>query len=317
MGKTAMCIKMLELLNTGRVYQISDLADILETNKRNIIEYKRELEEAGYTIISTTGKYGGYQLDKSNIFPSLKLNEEEKNSLVDGFSFLESNVEFIASSSFKTAEAKVMSAINHEVVSSNLKIINKYPYALSKSELNERYSIIKLSVDDFTAVSIKYSNDFNMESSFLFHPYELFMYDDMWHVIGWNELLCDIDILKINKIIEIQNDKKPFKIWKYYDRSDYLDEYGIKEVGIWHRVEFIAYNQYSSYVKERIYGRNQVVTPIDSNSTLVAVDMQNKEKITSFILSFTDDIKVLGPKWLIDEMKRHADYFNALYKEEY
>lgn len=311
-----MCIKMLELLNTGRIYQISELADILDTNKRNIIEYKRELEEAGYKIISTTGKYGGYQLDKSNIFPSLKLTNDEKNSLIDGFCFLDSNVEFIASNSFKVAEAKVMSAINHEMVEGNLKIINKYPYALSKDELNERYSIIKSSVDDFTAVSIKYSNDFNLESNFLFHPYELFMFDDMWHVIGWNELLYDIDILKLNKIIEIKNDKKPFKIWKYYDRSDYLDEYGIKESGMWYRVEFIAYNQYSSYVKERIYGRNQIVTPIDSNSTLVAVDMQNKEKITSFILSFTDDIKVLGPVWLIEEMKRHADYFNNLYKEK-
>ncbi len=311
-----MCIKMLQLLNTGRVYQVSKLAEILETNKRNIIEYKRELEEAGYVIISVSGKYGGYQLDRSNIFPALKLTADEKKELIDGFSFLNSNVEFLNSNSFKTAEAKVLSAINHEIVENNLKIINKFPYALSKADLNERYSIIKDSIKDFKAVRIKYSNDYNEESSFLYHPYELFMYDDMWHVIGWNELLYDIDILKLNKIIEITIDRKSFDIYKFYERSDYLDEFGIKESGLWHRVEFVAYNQYSSYVKERIYGRNQIVTPLDSNSTLVSVDMQNKEKITSFILSFTDDIKVLGPKWLIDEMKRHADYFRELYKEE-
>ena len=65
MGKSAMCIQMLQILNSGRVYKASELADLLETNPRNIIEYKKELEEAGYYIISIPGKFGGYQLDKT------------------------------------------------------------------------------------------------------------------------------------------------------------------------------------------------------------------------------------------------------------
>ena len=32
---------MLELLNTGRIFKAQELADILETNVRNIIEYKK------------------------------------------------------------------------------------------------------------------------------------------------------------------------------------------------------------------------------------------------------------------------------------
>lgn len=52
MGKAAMCIKMLQMLNSGRIYKVSELADLLETNPRNVIEYKKELEEAGYYIIT-------------------------------------------------------------------------------------------------------------------------------------------------------------------------------------------------------------------------------------------------------------------------
>ena len=59
MSKTLMCIKMLELLNTGRVFKATELANLLETNVRNIIEYKKELEEAGYYISSVLGRYGG------------------------------------------------------------------------------------------------------------------------------------------------------------------------------------------------------------------------------------------------------------------
>ena len=42
MGKAASCIRMLQILNTGRIYKVSELAELLETNPRNIIEYKKE-----------------------------------------------------------------------------------------------------------------------------------------------------------------------------------------------------------------------------------------------------------------------------------
>ena len=50
MGKTSNCLKMLQLLSSGRVYKGQELADILETNVRNIAEYRTELEQAGYFI---------------------------------------------------------------------------------------------------------------------------------------------------------------------------------------------------------------------------------------------------------------------------
>ena len=84
MGKSSMCLQMLQLLNTGRVYKCSELAEILETNSRNIIEYKKELEEAGYYITSIPGKYGGYKLEKTCLIPSLRLlgNEEKAIKMI-------------------------------------------------------------------------------------------------------------------------------------------------------------------------------------------------------------------------------------------
>ncbi len=60
MGKTSNCLKMLQILSSGRVYKGQELADILETNVRNIAEYRTELEMAGYYIEGIPGKYGGY-----------------------------------------------------------------------------------------------------------------------------------------------------------------------------------------------------------------------------------------------------------------
>ena len=67
MGKTALCIRMLQILNTGRIYKVTELAEILNTNPRNIYEYKKELDEisidSGFYIETIPGKYGGYKLN--------------------------------------------------------------------------------------------------------------------------------------------------------------------------------------------------------------------------------------------------------------
>lgn len=47
MEKTAKCIKMLWILNTGRIYKVKELADLLETKERNVIDYKEELNFLG------------------------------------------------------------------------------------------------------------------------------------------------------------------------------------------------------------------------------------------------------------------------------
>lgn len=68
MKRSARCIQMLQLLKARGFLSREELATLLDTNIRNVSEYRKELEEAGYSIISTTGKYGGYQLDASCLF---------------------------------------------------------------------------------------------------------------------------------------------------------------------------------------------------------------------------------------------------------
>lgn len=142
------------------------------------------------------------------------------------------------------------------------------------------------------------------------------MYNNAWFVIGWNRNRGDIAFFKINRITKIDITEEKFKIWKMYNRSDYLDEYGFKNNGDWYHVEFEAYNIYASLVKERIYGKNQEVIPIDEKTTLVKVDMQNKESILVFVLGFNRNLKVLEPQWLKDELVKYSDYLIAEYSSE-
>ena len=56
MNRTSLCIKMLLLLKSRGKMNTSELAQQLETNPRNIREFRKELEVAGYNIKEIKGE---------------------------------------------------------------------------------------------------------------------------------------------------------------------------------------------------------------------------------------------------------------------
>ena len=316
MSKTSNCLKMLVLLNTGRVFKIAELADILETNARNIIEYKKELEEAGYFVKSIPGKYGGYYLDKSEIFPVLKFTEDEKEIINLGCNYILSRNDFIKKQEYLNAMAKVFSLINFKKFENDICIINRYPLAMSEYDLLLRYEFIETSIKNNQTIKLNYVSLKNIEREYLFDPYELFMYNNAWFVIGWSLTHGDIRYFKLNRIVKYEKTNKNFRIWKMYNRSKYLDKFGFKNNGEWFHIEFQATGPYAALIKERIYGKNQEVSSIDDLTTSIKVDMQNKESIITFVLGFGKNIKIIEPQWLKDELFVLGVYLQNLYKRE-
>jgi len=324
MGKAAMCIRMLQILNTGRTYKVSELADLLDTNPRNVIEYKKELDEvaafygAGFYIDTIPGRYGGYKLRNSAILPSLTLTETEKASLVEGVGYLSARNDFMKKKELQIAMGKILSTMTMSDIRNedSMLVINRYPLAMSEEDIRERFDILKSAIKKKVSVSFTYLTQKNELKERLLDPYDLVMYNNAYFVIGWlhSENRPDIYPFKLNRISNLKITDKKFSIWKYYNKTKFVDEHGFKTNGEWHHVEFIATGSYASLVKERIYGKNQVVEPIDANSTKVIVDMQNEENIRVFVLGFGKNIKVLKPEWLIDDLKEISQHILNEYK---
>ena len=323
MGKAAMCIRMLQILNTGRTYKVSELAELLDTNPRNIIEYKNELNEVaseqGYSfyVDNIPGRYGGYRLNGNIVLPALLLKNEEKEALIEATHYLASRNDFMRKDAFQLAVGKVISRIiiNDIKNEENMLVINRFPLSMSQEEIQYRYDILKAAIKAKKTVKFTYLTQKNVLKEREFDPYELFMYNNAWFVIGWlySENHPDIFWYKLNRIQDIEMTQNKFSVWKYYNKSQYVDEYGFKNNGDWYHVEFIAYGNYASLCKERIYGKNQVVEAIDENSTKVCVDMQNQESIRVFVLGFGENITILKPQWLKDDLKRIAKTIEEKY----
>lgn len=65
MSKISNVITMLELLSSGRKYNIKELSEQLEVKGRMIRLYKDELAKAGIYIDTVKGPYGGYVLNQN------------------------------------------------------------------------------------------------------------------------------------------------------------------------------------------------------------------------------------------------------------
>ena len=308
MGKAAMCIRMLQLMNTGRTFKCSELADILETNQRNIIEYKKELEEAGYYIISIPGKYGGYRLDKSKTIPSLRFTKEEDAALAEGVGYLSSRNDFLYQRNFQSAIAKVYSSFNNVVPEEDVTVLNRFPLAMPMEELMLRYDTIKNCLapgrrEQGRVIEMTYLSQNNEVSTRYLHPYKLFMYNNAWFVLGYDEESAEVRYFKLNRIQTLCVTDKKFRMLLSYNEGDYLNEFGMKQNGEWYPVKLKLTGTYAMLVKERIYGKDQEIEIVDETTTILSCKMQNKDNILKFALGFGRCCKVLEPQWLTEEIK--------------
>lgn len=314
MGKAAMCIRMLQVMNTGRIYKCSELADILETNPRNIIEYKKELEEAGYYIVSVPGKYGGYRLDKTHTIPTLKLAEEEKMTLLSGASYLESRDDFLERKQFQNVMAKIFSSMNHSMPMQDTFIIPGVTLSMSGEDLQKRYRAAERCIHNKKVMIIDFLSNDNVVRKRNIHPYKLFIFNNAWFVLAFCELANSVLYFKLNRIVDFTETDRKFRKLLSYSERDYIDENGLKQGGDWSdpspgaskhdwvHIRLKLTGRPAMYVKEYIYGQNQTVTAVDEKTTVLECDMQYKYNTVRFVLQFGTDCEVLEPQWLKDEV---------------
>ena len=316
MGKAAMCIKMLEMLNTRRTYKISELADMLETNSRNIVEYKKELEECGYYINSIKGRYGGYKLDENYVIPALKLLPDEKDSIIEAFNFSMTKKDFLKKKSFTSAIGKISSSIQLPEIKTNILSIDHYQLTMAEEDIRVRYEFIEKAIKTKHVIEIEYQSIKNGYKTHELHPYKLFIYNNSWFFLAWNPEVGDVWYFKLNRIAKWKMLNKTFEVWKSFKAEDYFDGNGFKNNGEFIHVKLIAKGVRKSLLKERVYGKNQVLTDLEDGTTLVSLDMQNEDQIISFVLGCGVDVKVLEPESIINKLKSIISEMQKIYVEE-
>lgn len=193
MNRTSLCIRMLLILKTNATKQnpinSKELAQALEVNPRNIREYKRELITAGYNIQEIKGRYGGYYLDETSIFPALRLDKQEEQALLEAKHFIQTQ-QFEKKSNFNSAVNKVLNS------SRDMNLI--FPIymddpniQMSKKELSMLHTV-QDALEMNHSIELTYQAKRQQASeTYLVDPYELIHYHDAYYVLGYNHTRQD------------------------------------------------------------------------------------------------------------------------------
>lgn len=201
MSKTENCLKLLEILNTGRIYKVDELAEQLETNCRNIPEYKKELELCGYDIISTSGRYGGYYLEKTKLLPQCKLSEEEKNVLLESFDFCMKELRFEHKKVLVQTFSKITSTFE---VHRNEEDLNSCLNKEQKRSIKQDnvYNFLVNAIENNTTIEILYGSLELDNKTYILNPYKLVLIDSRICLIALDNSLNIVRIFALNKIKE-------------------------------------------------------------------------------------------------------------------
>ncbi len=318
MFRTALCIKMLMILFTRDVVSIKELADMLETNPRNIPEFRKELEVAGYPIETVSGRYGGYRLKKTCFFPTVRLTDAEKKALVESFEYVTKQKNFPSTPAYQTAMEKIMAANRYRTIKDDeMILIPRHPLAMPEEEIQERYAAVSECVEHRTKLKMEYRSNDNVVRERIVHPYKLYMYNSAWFMLAYCELAKEIRYFKLNRMISFSQLPQKFDyIYSYREGSEWhewLDKYGMTRNGDWYDVKLKFTGKYAMVVQDYLYGKDQITECVDSNTTILTLKMKYKDSISNFVLGYGEFCEVLEPEWLKDEVLKKAQAIMKLY----
>lgn len=308
MSKAVHCIEMLQILSSGRIFKIEELANILETNPRNIIEYKKVLEDCGYLIDSIPGKFGGYRLTNNTISAIPPFSTEEKTALAEAYAINCTKNDIQHIEAYKIGMGKILSSISFKNELSHIDRIEQFPLAMPQEELSKRYLFIEQAIKNNEIVNLDYLSNDNIVYSRDIEPYHLFMNGDAWFVIGYCKLVKDYRIFKLCRISKYRVTGCYFKKDSFFNPRDYFSESGFRQLpnSDWHRIKIQLYGRSAVRAKDYCYGKDQIVTELKDGSTIIEVTMQFKSNIISLVLGFKDECKILEPEWLKEEVRNTA-----------
>ena len=169
MSKISNVLTMLQLLQSGRKYSISELASILEVSERMIRVYKEDLEKAGIYIDTIMGPYGGYVLNQSVRLPVRKfkmkdaklldkyITDEKDKDIKDELILLQDKIKGVYIGS-KQEEKEL-----------NL-----------KDEIGKKYNLLTRAIKEKRKVKINYYSYKNGNIDRVIRPYDMFLYNSGW-----------------------------------------------------------------------------------------------------------------------------------------
>lgn len=223
MYRTALCIKMLIKLKAENRVTTRELAEYLDTNPRNIREFRKELEHAGYKIQEIRGRNGGYMLDDRSFLPVPALSDEQVQILDQGRRFMDSHPEFSASQEYQEILNQILCCSQTGKGSSSLSY-HSGTRSLSKAE-QEMLELAQNAIENHETLLLTYQGrNKEVPSDVKVDPYHIVCIEDHYYLIGWSHTAKDYRNYKFSeyRMNAMKKTGTTFAIDSYFNYAQYI-----------------------------------------------------------------------------------------------
>ena len=185
MSKISNMLQMINLLNTGKKYSVSELSEKLEVSERMIRSYRDELEMAGIYITGIKGPYGGYVLDRKVIVPAVKINNKD--------------IELLEKTNNKDL---------NDLKTKLKMIIDEYDFNKIDTS-SDKFNNFQRAIKEKLKVKIVYNSLKHGINERIIHPIEMFLFSSGWYAVAYCETRKDMRNFEIDSILsfEVLKDK--------------------------------------------------------------------------------------------------------------
>lgn len=301
MGKGAKCIEMLQLLRARGLMTREDLAQHLQINVRNLSEYRKEVENAGYSIESETGKYGGYRLATDAYFPVLKLTLKEQKAMQEAQNFINGHTDFLLHQDFMQAMDKIKMQMRKQ---DNDNIYMKTSNQEIQSDVIEWIQQCEDAIHSRTTMEVQYKGMKDRHARTIhIHPYEILHYQGAYYCLAYSLSAKAFRNYKFSKerMESLCCMNTHFTRDTGFDVKHHIGNLGLMKDDI-HEFEILVSGNEAILVAEKQPGIHPQMHWKDDEVLYLKTIMEGKLDVIAFLLSLGSHVKILSPQYLKDEI---------------
>lgn len=303
MNRSAYCIQMLKLLQARGTMSKTDLAKELGVNVRNIQEYRKELEIAGYDISVKQGKLGGYTLEKGALLPMCSFSDQEEKALQEAMTYLKVHADFYLYDDYVSAMDKVFGS--HDIHAQESIYLNDAMYEISKKEKDMIRSCEWARKHQY-AIDLEYKSMYAKSfSKIRIHPYEILNYKGSYYCMAYSLSAKDFRNFKFSeeRMRNVVISHTQFTRDQTFELKEHVGNLGLIQDEVY-ELELILKKETALLMSEKRVGWNPKWEWIDEETLRYQTTMEGNMQVISFLLSLGHQCMVVKPFILKEEIQK-------------
>lgn len=319
MAKLSHLLELINILQYKKFSTASELAYMLEVDKKTIYRYMDSLNRANIPVKAKKGRYGGFYIGVEYYMKQPALTEGEAQALLLSSEVLSKENGFIYAEDLKKAVSRIVnSSLNTEKELRNIR--ETIDFQVSRigafEDLKGRISKLNYAMENDISIKICYfSMSKNRQTTRVVDPYSLIYRKGFWYLIGYCHLRQEVRIFKVLRIKSIKVTEEKFTIQKNYSAKEYMKNSWNVFRGEETKVRIIFKKEEAGFIKETKWHENQKIEEFTNGDIAFTVYVNGTEEIKSWVLGFGNKAKVMEPAGLKEEIKNEIKALNLIYSE--